>query len=31
LHWRPDRDPSSCTFAQLEVVPPLELSAIFHR
>ncbi|MBX3286825.1 MAG: ATP-dependent DNA ligase [Actinobacteria bacterium] len=24
--WRPDRDPSSCTFEQLEVVPPVELS-----
>lgn len=24
--WRPDRDPASCTFAQLEVVPPVELS-----
>jgi ATP-dependent DNA ligase len=20
--WRPDRDPESCTFAQLEVLPP---------
>ncbi len=24
--WRPDKDPASCTFEQLEVVPPLELS-----
>lgn len=24
--WRPDREPSSCTFEQLEVVPPIELS-----
>mgnify|MGYP001247409658 CR=1 FL=1 len=24
--WRPDRDPGSCTFAQLEVVPPAELA-----
>jgi ATP-dependent DNA ligase len=24
-HWRPDRDPKSCTFEQLEVVPPTEL------
>ncbi|MEZ5179762.1 MAG: hypothetical protein R2746_16195 [Acidimicrobiales bacterium] len=24
--WRPDRDPASCTFEQLEVVPPVELS-----
>jgi ATP-dependent DNA ligase len=27
--WRKDRKPSSCTFAQLEVVPPEELKAIF--
>ena len=27
--WRTDRKPSSCTFAQLEVVPPEELKAIF--
>lgn len=27
--WRTDRKPGSCTFAQLEVVPPEELSAIF--
>ena len=25
-HWRPDRDPESCTFGQLEVVPPTELT-----
>jgi ATP-dependent DNA ligase len=25
-HWRPDRTPESCTFEQLEVVPPVELS-----
>jgi ATP-dependent DNA ligase len=24
--WRPDREPESCTFTQLEVVPPVELS-----
>ena len=29
LHWRPDRDPSSCTFAQIEVVPAFELAQIF--
>jgi ATP-dependent DNA ligase len=28
--WRPDKEPEDCTFAQLEVVPPEELSAIFH-
>ena len=27
--WRPDRDPRSCTYEQLEVVPPQELFAIF--
>jgi len=27
--WRDDRDPGSCTYAQLEVAPPVELSEIF--
>jgi ATP-dependent DNA ligase len=27
--WRTDRKPASCTFAQLEVVPPEELKTIF--
>lgn len=27
--WRPDKKPSECTYAQLEVVPPQELAAIF--
>jgi len=27
--WRTDKKPSDCTYAQLEVVPPHELSAIF--
>jgi len=27
--WRTDREPTTCTFAQLEVVPPEELKAIF--
>ena len=27
--WRPDKAPSECTYAQLEVVPPQELAAIF--
>jgi ATP-dependent DNA ligase len=27
--WRPDKQPRECTFAQLEIVPPQELSAIF--
>jgi ATP-dependent DNA ligase len=29
VRWRPDRDASSCTFAQLEVVPPVELQHVF--
>jgi len=27
--WRTDKKPSDCTYAQLEVIPPHELSAIF--
>src|SRR5215471_1609728 len=27
--WRTDKNPSDCTYAQLEVVPPHELAAIF--
>jgi ATP-dependent DNA ligase len=27
--WRTDKRPSDCTFAQLEVVAPQELAAIF--
>jgi ATP-dependent DNA ligase len=27
--WRTDKRPSDCTYAQLEVVPPLELATIF--
>lgn len=27
--WRPDRTPDTCTYAQLEVVPPQELTEIF--
>ncbi|MDP9440792.1 MAG: ATP-dependent DNA ligase [Actinomycetota bacterium] len=27
--WRPERDPSSCTYAQLETVVPAELAAVF--
>ncbi len=27
--WRPDRDAASCTFDQLEVVPPVELQIAF--
>jgi ATP-dependent DNA ligase len=29
--WRPDKSPNDCTYAQLEVVPPQELAAIFSR
>jgi ATP-dependent DNA ligase len=29
VQWRPDRDPRSCTYAQLEVAVPEELSAVF--
>jgi len=29
LRWRPDRIPSSCTYAQLEVAPPAELAEMF--
>jgi ATP-dependent DNA ligase len=28
-HWRHDRDPSSCTYSQLEAVVPAELHEIF--
>jgi ATP-dependent DNA ligase len=29
--WRSDRQPASCTYAQLEVVPPEELGRIFAK
>jgi ATP-dependent DNA ligase len=29
--WRNDKNPSDCTYTQLEVVPPQELAAIFSR
>jgi ATP-dependent DNA ligase len=28
--WRADREPASCTYAQLEVVAPAELQELFH-
>lgn len=28
-HWRPDRDPGSCTFSQLDVPVPLALAEVF--
>jgi ATP-dependent DNA ligase len=29
--WRNDKKPSNCTYAQLEIVPPQELAAIFPQ
>jgi ATP-dependent DNA ligase len=29
--WRSDKSPADCTFAQLEVVPPQELAALFAQ
>ncbi|GAC1311793.1 MAG: ATP-dependent DNA ligase [Acidimicrobiales bacterium] len=29
LRWRPDRDPSSCTYAQIDVAVPEELAEVF--
>jgi ATP-dependent DNA ligase len=29
--WRFDKKPTDCTYAQLEVVPPQEIAAIFPR
>ncbi len=29
LRWRDDRDPESCRYDQLEVIPPGELAAVF--
>jgi len=29
--WRTDKSPRDCTYAQLESVPPQELTAIFNR
>lgn len=31
LRWRPDREPKSCTFSQLEVVAPAELAALLNQ
>jgi ATP-dependent DNA ligase len=27
--WRPDRDPASCTYSQLDIAAPAELAAVF--
>ena len=29
VRWRPDREPASCTYAQLEETPAVELSLVF--
>jgi ATP-dependent DNA ligase len=29
LRWRPDRDPSSCTYAQLDTPVPILLADVF--
>ncbi len=29
VRWRPDREPSSCTYAQLDVAVPVELLSVF--
>ena len=29
VRWRPDRDPSSCTYAQLDTPVPMELRDVF--
>ena len=31
LHWRPDRDPSSCTYDQLEVAAPVPFEQLVAR
>jgi ATP-dependent DNA ligase len=30
VRWRPDKPPSACTYAQLDVTPPYELERIFR-
>ncbi len=30
LRWRPDRDPASCTYGQLEVAVPAEVADVFR-
>ncbi len=30
VRWRPDKEPRACTYDQLAVTPPVELSAIFR-
>lgn len=31
VRWRPDKPPSECTYAQLDVTPPYELERIFSQ
>jgi ATP-dependent DNA ligase len=31
VRWRPDKSPAECTYAQLDVTPPYELSRIFSH
>ena len=31
VRWREDRQPNSCTYAQLEVTPPYELAQVFSQ
>jgi ATP-dependent DNA ligase len=31
LRWRPDREPASCRYDQLEVVPPVELREVLGK
>jgi ATP-dependent DNA ligase len=30
IRWRPDRNPDSCTYGQLDVAVPLELRKVFE-
>jgi ATP-dependent DNA ligase len=30
LRWRPDRDPASCTYGQLDVAPPVALHEVLQ-
>ena len=30
VRWRPERDPRSCTYSQLDVAVPEELEAVFR-
>jgi hypothetical protein len=29
VRWRPDRDPKSCTYSQLDSAVPEELASVF--